>query len=119
MNVLQTLKPTLGRVGNIVEKGENAGYQTMFSKVVLHFAIKGYKLLKPFPNKPWFLCVCSLSLLKTMQEKEKLLVTSNFSFSTVLTTPLENLLPSSSTTKLSSANCFSLEESKIGRLGKG
>ena len=34
-----------------------------------------------FPNKPWFLRVSSLSLLKTLWEKEKLLVTSNFSFS--------------------------------------
>ena len=35
----------------------------------------------PFPNKPWFLHVCSTSLLKTLWEKEKFLVTSNFSFS--------------------------------------
>ena len=35
----------------------------------------------PFPNKLWFLRVCSTSLLKTLWEKEKLLVTSNFSFS--------------------------------------
>ena len=35
----------------------------------------------PFPNKPWFLRVCSTSLLKTLWEKEKLLVTINFSFS--------------------------------------
>ena len=35
----------------------------------------------PFPNKPWFLCVCSSSLLKTLWEKEKLLAMSNFSFS--------------------------------------
>ena len=35
----------------------------------------------PFPNKPWFLRVCTLSLFKTLWEKEKLLVTSNFSFS--------------------------------------
>ena len=34
-----------------------------------------------FPNKSWFLRVCSGSLLKTLWEKEKLLVTSNFSFS--------------------------------------
>ena len=34
----------------------------------------------PLPNKPWFLRVCSTSLLKTLLEKEKLLVTSNFSF---------------------------------------
>ena len=35
----------------------------------------------PFPNKPWFLRVCSKSLLKGLWEKEKLLVMSNFSFS--------------------------------------
>ena len=34
-----------------------------------------------FPNNPWFLHVCSTSLLKTLWEKEKLLVMSNFSFS--------------------------------------
>ena len=39
------------------------------------------KFFNPFPNKPWFLRVCSRSLLKTLWEKEKLLVTSNFSFS--------------------------------------
>ena len=32
------------------------------------------------PNKPWFLHVCGIRLLKTLWEKEKLLVTSNFSF---------------------------------------
>ena len=37
--------------------------------------------LNPFPNKPWFLCVCSINVLKTLREKEKLLLTSNFSFS--------------------------------------
>ena len=36
--------------------------------------------VNPFPNKPWFLHVCSISLLKILREKEKLLVTSNFSF---------------------------------------
>ena len=34
-----------------------------------------------FTNKPWFLCVCCTSLLKTLWEKKKLLLTSNFSFS--------------------------------------
>ena len=37
--------------------------------------------INPFSNKPWFLCVCITSPLKALQEKEKLLVTSNFSFS--------------------------------------
>ena len=35
----------------------------------------------PFPKKPWVLYGCSTSLFKTLWEKEKLLVTSNFSFS--------------------------------------
>ena len=38
-------------------------------------------VIKPFPNKPWFLRVCSTSPLKTLREKEKLLVMSNFYFS--------------------------------------
>ena len=45
--------------------------------------------LNPFPNKPWFLRVCSTSLLKTLWEKEKLLVTSNFSFSHSVFYPFE------------------------------
>ena len=47
---------------------------------------KGSLMCLPGPlslsqNKPWFLRVCSGSLSKTPWEKEKLLVTSNFSFS--------------------------------------
>ena len=37
--------------------------------------------LNPFPNKPWFLRVCSTSPFKTLWEKEKLCMMSNFSFS--------------------------------------
>ena len=48
-----------------------------------------YVYLNPFPNKPWFLRVCSTSLLKTLWEKEKLLVTSNFSFSHSVFYPFE------------------------------
>ena len=39
------------------------------------------RLLNPIPNKPWFFSVWNTSLLKTLREKDKLLVTSNFSFS--------------------------------------
>ena len=39
-----------------------------------------YININPFPKQTRVLCVCS-SLLKTLWEKEKLLVTSNFSFS--------------------------------------
>ena len=59
--------------------------------------------VNPFPNKPWFLRVCSGSLLKTPREKEKLIVTSNFSFPTVFSTHLENFLPFLSNSILSSA----------------
>ena len=41
----------------------------------------GTTSLNPFPNNPWFSHVCYTSLLKTLREKEKLLVTSNFTFS--------------------------------------
>ena len=48
-------------------------------------------IINPFPNKPWFLCVCSTSLLRTLWEKEKLLVTSNFSFSHSVFNPFGEL----------------------------
>ena len=38
-------------------------------------------VINPLPNKPLFLRVCSTSLLKTLWEEEKLLMTSNLSFS--------------------------------------
>ena len=43
----------------------------------------------PSPNKPWFLHVCSTSLLKTLWVKEKLLVRNNFSFSHSVFYPLK------------------------------
>ena len=52
---------------------------------------RGFKPLNPFPNKPWFLRVCSTSLLKMLWEKEKLLVTSNFSFSHTVFYPFREL----------------------------
>ena len=39
------------------------------------------QLSNAFPNKLWFLRVYRMSLLKTLWEKEELLVTNNFSFS--------------------------------------
>ena len=47
--------------------------------------------LNPFPNKACFLRVCSGSLLKTLWEKEKLFVASNFSFSHIVFYPLGEL----------------------------
>ena len=52
-----------------------------FGKGVKGDDLEGKPCINPFPNKPWFLRVCRTSLLKTQLEKEKLLITSNFSFS--------------------------------------
>ena len=49
-------------------------------KLSLGFVITNSEF-KPFRSKPWFIRVCSTSLQKTLREKEKLLVTRNFSFS--------------------------------------
>ena len=51
-----------------------------------------YFIINLFPNKHWFLRVCGTSLMKTLWEKKKLLVTSNFSFSHSFSTRLENFL---------------------------
>ena len=87
------------------------------------------KRVHPFPNKPWFLRVCSTSLLKTLWEKEKLLETSNFSFSHSVFYPYREFFFffffifikfEIVTCKIcQSANPLNLEESKICRLGKG
>ena len=52
---------------------------TLYLILPLHWLSVPEYLLNPFPNKTCFLRVCSTSLLKTLWEKEKLLVTSNFS----------------------------------------
>ena len=49
--------------------------------MILASATQVIHSVNPFPNKPLFLRVCSIGLLRTLWEKEKLLVTSNFSFS--------------------------------------
>ena len=48
-----------------------------------------WQSINPFPKKPWILRVWSASLLKTLWEKEKLLITSNFSFFHSVFYPLE------------------------------
>ena len=103
------------RVGNIVGKGENAGYQHFLSPFPTMFPDG---LFNPFRNNPWFLQVCSTSLLKTLWEKEKLLVMSNSSFSRSVFYPFGEL--SAIFIKLEIVVCkLSLEESKICCVGKG
>ena len=59
------------------------GHLNSLPKQALVFTCLQYKCFENTlsQNKPWFLRVCSTSVLKTLWEKEKLLVTSNFSFS--------------------------------------
>ena len=84
-----------------------------------------FRYLKPFPHTitpsdaPWETGLFLKKKKKKLWEKEKLLVTSNFSFQTVFSTRLDNFLPFSSNLKLSSANSFNLEASKICRLVMG
>ena len=72
-----------------------------------------------FPNKRWFLHVCSTSLLKTLYKKEKSLVKSNFSFSCGVFYPFWELFAISIKFEIVSANSFSLEESTILSPGIG
>ena len=74
---------------NIRNNGNNQGtvQMTPDTSLFTHMAISK-QCFNPFPNKLWFLRVCSTSLLKTLREKEQLLVTSNFSFSHIVFYPL-------------------------------
>ena len=95
-------------------------YIQMLLNIEKNLKNKTKNILNPFPNQPWFLCVCRKGLLKTLWVKEKLLVSSNFSFShTAFSCHFEIFLLLSSNMKLSSANSFSLEGSKVYCLGKG
>ena len=73
----------------------------------------------PFPNKPWFLSVCSTSLLKTLWEKEKLLVTSSFSFSRSVFYPFGELSAIFIKFEIVVCKSFQFGRVQIGHLGKG
>ena len=76
---LFTKPQNIAHVTGAGDKGDKGDKVTLNNLNVL---LEGEKTwFNPFSNKPWFLRVCSTSLLKTLWEKEKLLVKSNFSFS--------------------------------------
>ena len=68
--------------------------------------------LNAFQNNPLFLSACRISLLRTVR-KGKIVLSEQFLPIQVFSTFWENLQPFSWNSKLSSANSFSLEESKI------
>ena len=61
--------------------GRNFGKWAILYLSKGHSATRFKPLFNPYPSKPWLLGVCGSSLLKALWKKEKLLVTSNFSFS--------------------------------------
>ena len=128
---------------NILGKVENAGNHAAFCPVpksfstclkinfkplshlfcclqVLSFwtSLQFCRLVNLFPNKPVeFICKrCGRRRNCLLQ---KLLIMSNFSFPTMFSIGLKTFLSFSSNLILSSANSFSVEESKICCLGKG
>ena len=132
-------------VENIVGKGENAGFSfshSVFKRLLSQgrekWGLCGKELkegclchfydildiifdnwLKPFPNKPLFLRVCSKSLMKTLWEMKNLLVTDFLFFSQSVFHPFGKLSVIFINLKMSSAKSLSLEESKILSFGKG
>ena len=72
-----------------------------------------------FPNKPWFLRVCSTSLLKILWEKREIARNEQFLLFPQCFLPFWRILLHFPTNyEFSSANSFSMEESNISRMGK-
>ena len=107
-NLLQMLSMNFANMNNLHElalkKYENifATGKKLFSKMYFvllldyflenktyHLQLLLGKAFNPFPEKPWFLRICSTSILKTPKEKEKLLITSNFIFSHSVFKPIK------------------------------
>ena len=100
---------------NNVGKGENAGNQhfLLFPQCFLPIPKRNF-VFNRFPKQAQvFTCLQYKSFENTMRKGEIAL------FPSVFSTHMENFLPFSSNLELSSANSFSLEESKICHLGKG
>ena len=71
----------------------------------------------PFPNKPWFVSVCSISLLKILREKKEFFIGSNFSFSHNVFYPFRELSAIFIQFKLIVCKPFEFRKSYICRLG--
>ena len=67
-----------------------------FSSISTSLLATNFNLLS---NKPWFLHVCKTRFLKTLSEKKKLLIVSNFSFSNSVLYPFGELSAISSNSK--------------------
>ena len=98
-------------------------FSTRLKKGLLLMVVKTleifYKGLTLSQTSPGF-CMSAVQVFnKSLLERRNCLLQAISPFLTVFSTCLEIILPFSSNLKLSSANSFNLEESKICRLGKG
>ena len=80
---IKSLAPTVTVTGSQKLLHHTKGCNVILVQIesIIDSGIDLSQKFNPFPNKPWFLRVSSISLLKTLWEKEKLLDTSNFFFS--------------------------------------
>ena len=80
-NTTITARPKLDRRSSYSPKKKTLNVVPLTFHQTVPFYPFSNNVFNPFPNKPWFLSVCSTGLLKTLWEKEKLLLTSDFTFS--------------------------------------
>ena len=78
-----------------------------------------FQFFNPFPHNDTFWHPWETSLLKTLWEKEKLLVTSSCSFPTMFSTVSKTEIIIFVSFDLSSANAFDLDQSKMLSSGNG
>ena len=57
------------KVKNIVEKGNNGVIQHLFTFEIMLLQGSIHTVFNPFPNKPWLLRVCSISLFENTAGK--------------------------------------------------
>ena len=109
----------LSQLWNVVYKNM-AGLLRVFPQLsVERVTMTPFIWISPFPHNDTFWHPWETRVLKTLWVKEKLLVTSNFSFNHSVFYLLENFLLFPSNLKLSSADCFNLGQSKILSSGNG
>ena len=116
--VLHVLNSKLHTMLLVVSSSACAIFITILSLVAELSPLELVNFTKSLLSTPTLTHSTQWHLLKTLWEKEKLLVTSNFSF-THSAFYLDNLLPFSSNLTLLSVNSFSLEESKNLSSGYG
>ena len=115
------------KVENIMEERENSEYQhflyfsTTVYKAFLLSLVKTWDHVKRVnPLLHWYSIwrINNRQLLKTLWEKEKLLITGNFSFSTMFSTQSDNCIPIFPYFWHHTFVCYWIGKVKIGILGK-